>query len=472
MNEYTYFFGRLYGNILKIFFFILLFGVFSLYTTYTEWIISILLVPIFAFVVKFWLYKTTRYSDKQFVLSLIVGGIIIRVISIYCFSELLTFYNDIPFLSHKDDYLYNASAERISQRWHEYSEFKLYKDIYLGIGPYSGYPNISAMFMYIFGSHWWVPRVAQSVFSVITTTLMYGIARTYTDRTKARLVGIIATCSPLLITFSSLQLKDTFLLFFCILTLFSMAKILHRGFRIKYLVLLLAALPPIMFFRPASLFPLIIGPAIYSLLKSHKRFTAIIITLLVAYFAQYTWVYISNSEFFMMNEEFIESQADHMMNSDMSQSSARLANTSLVQLAGAPVYIIMSFFLPCPLLATLVGAETINYTAFSLVFHTALMPFMIGGAWWIVKKRKEDSFKTPFLILIVFILYKIGQSFSLMTLFSPRQSLMSLTLAILFIPCIPFDKISQKVQNRVLFLALVVTFIYNFVRLYSHGQLF
>lgn len=132
----------------------------------------------------------------------------------------------------------------------------------------------------------------------------------------------------------------------------------------------------------------------------------------------------------------------------------------------------MSFFLPCPLLATLVGAETINYTAFSLVFHTALMPFMIGGAWWIVKKRKEDSFKTPFLILIVFILFKIGQSFSLMTLFSPRQSLMSLTLAILFIPCIPFDKISQKVQNRVLFLALVVTFIYNFVRLYSHGQLF
>jgi membrane protein len=185
----------------------------------------------------------------------------------------------------------------------------------------------------------------------------------------------------------------------------------------------------------------------------------------------FIWNYLAGTSMFSEESNYFSNRYMHMMTSDYTESNARLTATSLAQYVGAPLYLSLGLFLPAPLLANLVHADSINYTAFSLLENITLYPFMLVGFFIILKNFKQKDYFIPVLIAFIFIMFKIGQANSLQTILSARQSLATITMMYFFIPLCPLNYNKKKTKRWILIIALTISIVYTLVRLYSHGQL-
>src|SRR5690554_5559237 len=98
-----------------------------------------------------------RVKLYHFVFLIMVASFIVKCISVLFFESLMMNIIGIPFLSYKDDYVYNELSSSILRAW-ESRGFGFYDDVRFSSGFYSGYPNFSAMAKYLFGDHYLVPR--------------------------------------------------------------------------------------------------------------------------------------------------------------------------------------------------------------------------------------------------------------------------------------------------------------------------
>ncbi len=446
---------------------------FNLYfsNNFNDWLYSLVFIPLTYFAVS----RTFRYSrncdSKRFTGRIFIYAFIVRVVAVFIFYEILTYYNLVPFISYADDWNYNESAKEIAYRWMRDGNFSFYSDIYLGTGSYSGYPNLSALFMYFFGENPLVPRICQSLFSALTCVLMYKICQKYTSEDKSRLVAIISVFSPLLYTFSALQLKDTILLFLCILTLYAIIKLFISRNKFKGIIMACIGLTGMMFFRPASIIPFIACIVFIPMYRKSNKMSSIFGALVIIGIFLFIWNYLAGTSMFSEESNYFSNRYMHMMTSDYTESNARLTATSLAQYVGAPLYLSLGLFLPAPLLANLVHADSINYTAFSLLENITLYPFMLVGFFIILKNFKQKDYFIPVLIAFIFIMFKIGQANSLQTILSARQSLATITMMYFFIPLCPLNYNKKKTKRWILIIALTISIVYTLVRLYSHGQL-
>lgn len=426
-----------------------------------------LVLPIFDILfLDYYFHKGIAKSEKHFVYSIFFWSLFIRVVAVFIMGKILIHYNGMPFISDKDDYNYQMAAVEIMNRW-KTSGFGFYDDIRFSSDSYSGFPNFSAALMYVFGTSFWIPRLGNAFLSSITVVVGYKLAKKYSTIESARFLGALLCLLPFTIIFSSLQLKDTLLLFFTVLALYSSSNILENKKIIKSIVLLTISIIGISFGRPATIVPIAGGLVlmmINNLFSRNPGYVVFKILVLgaVVFLLILSYNYLSSLGFEALDNYF-ESRSQNMRDLTIQDTNSKIKNYSIAEYLGSPLYILGGFFLPPALLIDL--GESINYPTWGVLQHFAFLPFLIPAMFSCFFNRKQ--FPIPFYLLIVYLLLRIGQASSLFTVFSPRQSLGTVFVMYLMLPM--FHSIKRGWQTTIMIISIIVIATYNIVRLYSHG---
>lgn len=431
--------------------------------------ISLLILPVLYWFVFLFYKKNLLVKDKTFVYKIFIISLIVRVLGVFIFADILLSLNGYPFLSMKDDYNYQQASLEIVNRWRS-SGIGFYSDVWFSTGFYSGFPNFSAFLMYVFGDSIYIPRLGNAFFSSLTSVLAYQIVSSFTTTKRARLIAVIFVFSPLLFSFSSLQLKDTVLLYLTLAVVKRLIFIIKNKSSLKNLLLLGSYLLIIVFFRAATIIPLFISFLIILFIKSKKQkkvslynilsLSVIVLTLI------YGWKFLTELNGVDSLELYVTSRYDKMQNQSFENSEIG-GRSSVIKFLGAPVYLLFSFFLPPALLVNIPNMETINYTLFGLIFHYSLIPFLVVAVVNTFKERKKNII--PFFLLILFFMFKLGQANSLLSVFNTRQSLGSIYLMYLMLPMLFVDNKFYYLKNKIFIISLIVMLAFTFVRLNSRG---
>ena len=375
----------------------------------------------------------------------------------------------MPFLSYNDDYNYQEASVAIMQRW-KMTGFGFYNDLEFSSTTYSGFPNFSAALMMIFGTSPLVPRIGNAVLSTITCLIAYAIVKGYAENNRARFVCIILVALPLTISISAMQFKDTLLLFFISLSLYGSISII-KGKRIVLSVLLVViSYIGCSFGRPAVIVPMAIALIIMiirSFYISRKQGNLIlkIFSLMAIVFLLIYGYQTLNKFGFEDIDIYFDSRYHKLAEGNLQDSNVGIRNMSVAQYLGAPLYFLGGLFLPPPLLIAI--NDTINYAAWTVLIHYAFLPFLVIAMWECIVQRNE--YATPFFLLLVYAFFRIGQANSLLSSFSPRQSMATIFIMYLLLPMYKQGK--GEWEKIIIGLTLLTMFAYNIVRLLSHGMI-
>jgi len=434
--------------------------------------ISLLLLPISYYFVQLFYFQNKQVSSSLFIKKLFIYSFFIRMICVFVLSYILTNYIGIPFLTHKDDYIYHKTACAIVDRWHT-SGIGFYPHLKFSTGSYSGFPNFSALLMYVFGKSIYIPRIGNAFFSAWTCIYAYQICRSYTNENESRLIGILFMASPLLYIFASLQLKDTMLLFLIFGSIKSISDILSDKISVKSTFRLILFILLMVFFRAASIIPIalsfVLSYAYFAYINKKKRINIarFIVIAFIIVAVIYGWKFLAETKSTRSAEMYFQSRYLIMSESTIEKSSVGISKLSIAKFIGPPLYILGGLFLPPALLVDLPNQETINYTFAGLLFHFSVLPFLIIAIFNVVKNRK--TMQIPFYILLAFIFFKIGQANSLVSILDSRQSLASIFLMYLLLPAFFMNPSTNGKRNIVIAICMVIMIAYSVVRLYSRG---
>lgn len=454
--------------------FYLIFGIVALLFTlifqgYNPFIWSYAL-PVLDLSMAYLLYRLLiGVNERKYMLSIFFWALFVRVAAVFMVSYILICYNGMPFLSFKDDYQYQEASVAIMQRWAR-SGWGFYDDLVFSSDTYSGFPNFSAALMTLFKSTSpLLPRLGNAVLSSITCIIAYVIVKGYTERYKARFVGIVLTVLPLTIIISAMQFKDTLLLFFIIIGLYASVSIINGKRVLLSILLLVASYIGCSFGRPAVIVPMaaallvMIGRSFFSKHRGNNMIK-IISLIAVGYILIYSYQYL-NSIGFVGIDDYFDQRYYRMVDTDIQDSQAGVRNMSISDYLGAPLYILMGLFLPPPLLVSI--DDTVNYSVWAVLAHYAFLPFLVIAMWKSIVKRKE--YPIPFFLFLVYLFLRVGQANSLMTSFSPRQSLATLFIMYLLLPL--YEKGVKSGEKIVVILSFITILAYNIVRLISHHMI-
>lgn len=422
---------------------------------------------------KIYYMMNLKTASKTFIINIFIISFVIKVLFVYVFYFILEYFVGMPFLTRKDDYQYYLSSSKIAEQW-SVNGMYLVDNVMFSTGFYSGYPNLSAFLIYIFnGDPIIIPRIGNAFFSALTVILFYKITKLFSREKEARLVAVIFMFSPIFITYSSLQLKDTVLLFLVSVIIYFLSKILLHKINIVSLSLLILFSGLIILFRAASLAPIYGGFIVIVLyntfnktkfLNNWKNYFYGILILFGFYFI---WSTLAKYGFVSSIERYVESRSGFILHGDFEDSKIGLSKTNFSAFLGAPLFFMGSLFLPPFLIVSLPDAETINYTFVGMLMHFSLLPFLIIAIFNTIKFRKD--FLIPFFILIVFVFFKIGQANSVVSIFDPRQSLATIALMYLLLPMYFKKKRKKRVFNIIIVFSVIIIFVYAYVRLSSRG---
>lgn len=438
-------------------------------------ILAIVFLPLSVFLAKFFFQNTLKSSNSVYTMHIVVWSLVIRVLSIFVVAGILIYIKDIPFLNVNDDYVYNKSSIAISNYWREYGLFKGNPLISFSIGQYSGYTNLSAFFMYIFGESWVIPRIGNAIMSSLTVLYFYKFASFTYSQINSRIITSILVFSPIFIIFSSLQLKDTALVFFLTLALYYTVMIFRQKVSLKNILIVFTALIFILYFRTVLVFAFFLTCAIYyfiihlprSKLISKKNINILLgLTITFALF-YWGWERLELNNYFgsrvdFWNERFIDTIGDK---SRLVQNNSIIASSELRKYITSPLYLIGGIFLPIPLSVNLPQDYSIyiNYTYIPNIALLSLMPFFFLALINAYKLRKSQSH--IFLFIIFFCLYKIGLSSSIAIL-NMRQSLPAVLCIYFLLPMALLFPQKKIIINLTILIEFIAIFLFSFIRLY------
>lgn len=434
--------------------------------------ISLFLIPIMYSFSKYFFKKNEKIPSSRFILRIFYVSLIIRVLSVFVLYNVLDYFIGYPFLTLKDDYVYSDASMAIANvwktggiRWVNYLDF--------ATGYYSGYPNISALFIYFFdGDAVITPRIGNALFSALNVIIFYKIVKLYTTETKARVVGVLLMLSPLLVTYSSLQFKDTILLCFTSIVIFNLSLILRFKYTLLRVFTILFFSVLIIFFRPVNLVPIYLAFFIVILHKSSIDYRYIygiknylFITLIIGLFVL-SWKYLHSIGLISSLDDYYNTRLTGL-EKEISNTNVGAATTKFAKYAGAPLFIMVGLFLPPTLIVSLPDAETINYSFLGMIVHFSLLPLLLIAIYNSIKFRKK--YVIPFFLFLSIIFFKVGQANSIISIFDPRQSLGAISFMYLLLPMYFEERQSKFKNNFILLFSFLVIISFAFIRLKSRG---
>lgn len=435
----------------------------SIYSTTLYGFCIALLLVIFIF-----LYQTTlKISDIPFVLLLMLVSFLIKMILVFVFEHIMLNKIGIPFLSYRDDYVYDITSSEILKAW-QARGVGFYSDVYFSTGFYSGYPNVSALAKFIFGDHYLAPRFANVFFSTLTVFFYFITVKKLTNDIKhVKLIAIIFAFSPVFIVYSSLQLKDTILIFFLSTLIYGTVSFYTKGFRLKYATLVVASMGALLFFRAAILLPYILSlimiitlvdKGIGSKVKGIAWVGFIFISLYLL------WEYLSSTDLLSMSgNDYFDSRFSSRDKKDVYSGSNDLSKLGMIAIILGPILVLLSFILPTPVYLQLDEfTNSVPYHYLPLIAYYAILPMACICFLYIIKNYK--LYKVGLFLVIFIFLYKLGQAGS-KSIFDSRQSLPAIYGAYLLLAYFNLDNNEVKriwIRYRVIIIFIMIFVMFSF----------
>lgn len=401
-------------------------------------------------------------------------ALLVRLIFIPVIGYILINLNGFPFASDKDDFIYNEIAVSISKNW-DRNNPNFSTGISMSTGFYSGFPTFSAFLMWVFGKEWWIPRIGNAFLSAFTVVYFAKTCRLIFKKEQIGLVILLMIYSPIFVTFSSLQLKDTLLLFIIASIFYFLVYSFKNGFNPKTIAILILLFTALIFVRAATIPPLLIASVVSSLyitntkIKFISRFWKLTTIAIVIYGVLYLWSFLGKYGLIDSPEVYFGMRYDSL-ESESTGSGAGISSSNLAYLLSTPLFIVGSVLLPIPLAVELAGPPPYftNYNYTANIFLYAMIPLVAPTAFIWIKKRREYPIFLFFILF--FFLYKIGQAFSL-SLFNIRQGLPAIFVMHFFLPLLTIGKPSKKIYLIFIVLLVIAMFAYAFVRLNSKSNI-
>lgn len=449
----------------------LVFGLIMTQTIYPVALYSLIIV-LFLIVFIHMQQFTSELKGIQFIPYLMLASIFIKTISLFFFENLMLDIVGIPFLSYADDYTYDKTSSEILNAW-EQRGIGFYKDVKYSTGFYSGYPNFSALAKYFFGDHYLVPRFLNVVFSTLTIPVFYNTIKCLNDNERLnKVILIIFSFSPAFIVYSSLQLKETILIFFLSTLIYGAVNFFHKGMSIKSILFVSISMCVLFFFRAAILLPFIVSIILATLLSKGKESGGGLQTMLwlalvsVAFY--FFWEYFYNSGLLALTgEEYFESRFSIRESPESYKGTNDIEKLGFIAALLAPLLAMLSIFLPAPIYIKLDPlSNTVPYHYIPLIGYYAILPMVCVSLLYIVKNHK--AVKVGVFIMCFFITYKLGQAGG-KSILDSRQSLPVIYAAYLLLAYFDFDQVEIReiwIRYRIpiLLVILIVMFCVTFVR--------
>jgi hypothetical protein len=452
----------------------LFFGLAVNHTIYPVALYSVIITLLF--IVFLSLYQfSVKLGNIQFLLILMITSFVVKVFSVFFFESLMLDIIGIPFISYADDYTYDITSSDILNRWNQ-SGFGFYNDVKYSTGFYSGYPNFSALSKMLFGDHYLVPRFLNVTFSTLTIPLFFYSTKylNHNDQLN-KIITVIFSFAPAFVVYSSLQLKETILIFFLSSLLYGTFHLFYKGVKIKSIVLVIISMCVLLFFRAAILLPFILAMILAIFVTKNKEsninYSGIKNTLglsIVFIMFYFIWEYMYSTGVLTLTAEgYFDSRFSVRGTSESYQGTNDIGKLGIIGTLLAPLLAMLSIFLPTPIYIKLdPNSISVPYHYFPLIGYYAILPMVCVSMLYVIKNYRLN--KIGVFIIIFFILYKIGQAGG-KSILDSRQSLPAIYVAYLLLAYFDLSKIEiNAMWNRyrilIFLIMLVVMFSVTFVR--------
>lgn len=258
-------------SIIAIFFCISLFIFFELYFGRLMksfiWLFAGILVVIFFLIgLNYTIRNWRSLPTKQFLRILFTYSLVLRLLTMLLLYFIFKHLTGTPFSIGEgfDEYSYHIFGTDIANGW-KHGDFQIFKYIPFGFG-YSGYPAFCGALYFLFGSSTIIARIANCIIGSFSVLLTYKIARELWGKDVGRTAGIIAMLFPLMVFYSSIQLKDTALSFLVLFVTYNIFKLgSYKKMKFWQIVLIIGAVYSLFTFRIVVAVITIICILIYSI---------------------------------------------------------------------------------------------------------------------------------------------------------------------------------------------------------------
>lgn len=413
-------------------------------------------------------------SNSVFLTKIIIISVLIKITTVFIMEYIMVNKIGIPFISYKDDYVYDEVSSAILNAWRTRG-FGFYDDLRFGTGFYSGYPIFSAFGKYLFGDHYLVPRFMNVFFSTLTIPFFYKSLKYYTSDRLARSSTVLFALSGVFIVYSSLQLKDTILVFFLSVLVYGTVKFFNEGFNLKIITTILIAIVFLIFFRAALLLVYVVALATTTLLVKNKNLITskkvvnIFGFLIIIGGFFFIWDYLYRSGFLgLTGEEYFESRISLRGEESAYQGSNDLTKLGPLAIIAGPALVLISVFLPTPVFVKLnTFSNIVDYHFLPAMEYYGILPMVLVGLIFILKNYRTH--KAGLFILLFLVLYKIGQAGS-KSIFDTRQSLPAIYMSYMILGFFDMNnslvrKIWKRYKTPVVILMILVMFGFTYSRI-------
>lgn len=340
-------------------------------------------------------------------------------------------------------------------------------------GFYSGYPNFGGMLMYLTGSTYWlIPRAATVVLHVCSILPFYQIVSRYSTVRSSLTATILHAISPMILTFQFLQLKDGLLITLLVLSTYSILNLTERRKPLLYLPILILCLFAMITIRAMVIVAFLVSILLFYVLRRQKGsvFVGLGLSVLIVGGILYLWSWLASNGMVLDPEAYYSVRMELLGDSErMAGEASQLSSTWYVALVSAPLFVVMSPFLPIPSAFVFKNPlyPSTNFEFSANIFLYALLPLFFVSLFRILKERRTTQ--APLFILLFFFVYKVGSALSGMTIWSYRQTLPA-TLAVLLLIPIGLDTVPSKTTKRIKrttsVILVVLLFAWTFFRTY------
>ena len=340
-------------------------------------------------------------------------------------------------------------------------------------GFYSGYPNFGGILMYLVGStHWYVPRGATVFLHVCTIIPFYRIVSRYSTVSSSLTATVLYAISPMILTMQFLQLKDGLLITLLVFATSSLLNLIEGKKVILHLLALIICLFGMITIRAMVIVAFLVAVLLFYVFRRRKGdiFVGLGLSILVLGGISYLWNWLSTQGLVLDPQEYYSVRMEHLGDSErMAGEASQLSSTWYVALVSAPLFVVMSPFVPIPSAFVFENPlyPSTNFEFSANIFLYAFLPLFFVSIYRIFKERQNAQ--APIFILLFFFVYKVGSALSGMTIWSYRQTLPA-TLAVLLLIPLGLDTTPTKSVKRVRRIAsvilVVLLFAWTFFRTY------
>lgn len=358
----------------------------------------------------FYIFLTIPKRDRKLLIIICLIALILRIcLAVFFHSYSLIEGNEGFFF--KDDVAYDEVGWIIAQEWKD-GHFADHSLIPAAFKPALGYFYFNAVIYYLFGHNLLLIKIFNCLLGTLTIILVYKIAKFIYDRKVAIIASTLTCFFPNLIFWSSFNLKDTLLVFLMCLIVWESLKVKEDIKWYRYIIIFgaLFYLIIIRWYLAALLSILILVPFFFAVFKNKEKrkkyiFSFIILLALLA-------ICTGMSRYGIFGIDILKGKFGTLgwyqirMASKMSKESV-FAGTTL----STPKEMIQ--FLPSGITHFLLGPLFWKVKRLfwplaigSLIWY-GLIPLVLYGILYSIKKRKIDSFPLYMVIFASIILFSI-----------------------------------------------------------------